>query len=108
MSTKQINFTIVPADGAMSGDRTYANFCAVAHSPFDLTITFCDVRPLTPADIAEAEHTQTVKAPVVARLALPFAVVPGLINALQEQMRAMQAAQPEGGAPPWPEQGPLH
>ena len=43
MSTKQINFTIVPADGAMSGDRTYANFCAVAHSPFDLTITFCEI-----------------------------------------------------------------
>lgn len=108
MSTKQINFTIVPAESGAGGDRTYANFCAVAHSPFDLTVTFCDVRPLTAADIAEAERTQTVKAPVVARIALPFAVIPGLVNALQEQLRAMQAGQADGGAPPWPEPGPLH
>ena len=36
---KQINFTIVPEDGG-SEPRTYANFCAVNHTPFDFTITF--------------------------------------------------------------------
>lgn len=93
--SKQINFTIVPDE---SGDqstirREYANFCAVAHTPFDLTLTFCDVRPLSEHDIKSAEASQTVRAPVVARIALPFGVVPGLIAALQEQMRAVQETQ---------------
>ena len=107
--SKQINFTIVPDESGAGTDatRTYANFCAVAHSPFDLTITFCDVRPLSTEDIRQAEQTETVRAPIVARVALPFGVVPGLINALQEQMRAMQAAQTPDGAQSWPK-GPLH
>ncbi len=102
---KQLSFTIAP-DEATESPRVYANFCAVGHTPFDMTLTFCDVRPLSERDIRSAEETQTVKAPVTARIALPFAVVPGLINALQEQMRAMQDAQAQqsGG---WP-QGPLH
>lgn len=102
---KQLSFTIVP-DEAADGTRTYANFCAVGHTPFDMTLTFCDVHPLTERDIRSAEDTQTVKAPVVARIALPFSVVPGLINALQEQLRSMQDAQAQQAAG-WP-QGPLH
>ena len=39
---KQINFTIVPEDGGTE-PRTYANFCAVDHTPFDFTLTFCEV-----------------------------------------------------------------
>ena len=94
---KQINFTIVPDDPPTDRSgrpaREYANFCAVAHTPFDLTLTFCDVRPLSEQDIKTAEVSQTVRAPVVARIALPFGVVPGLIAALQEQMRAVQDTQ---------------
>ena len=93
--SKQINFTIVPDEGGEPASirREYANFCAVAHTPFDLTLTFCDVRPLSEQDIKTAEASQTVRAPVVARIALPFGVVPGLIAALQEQMRAVQDTQ---------------
>ena len=82
--SKQINFTIVPddTDDPSRARREYANFCAVAHTPFDLTLTFCDVRPLSEKDIKSAEQSQTVRAPVVARIALPFTVVPGLIAAL--------------------------
>ncbi len=107
--SKQINFTIVPEDADDGrGRREYANFCAVAHTPFDLTLTFCDVRPLSEKDIKSAEATQTVKAPVVARIAVPFGIVPGLINALQEQMRAIQDSQAQPAGPPaWPK-GPLH
>ena len=92
---KHINFTIVPEDPAdpERGRRQYANFCAVAHTPFDMTLTFCDVRPLSERDIRAAEQTQTVQAPLVARVAVPFAVVPGLIAALQEQLRSFQEAQ---------------
>jgi hypothetical protein len=102
--SKQINFTIVP-DDPEDRDRAlrqYANFCAVAHTPFDMTLTFCDVRPLSERDIKNAEASQTVKAPVVARLALPFAVVPGLISALQEQLRTFQEAQSTNPQPDWP------
>ena len=42
---KQINFTIVPEDGG-NAPRTYANFCAVNHTPFDFTLTYCEVQPL--------------------------------------------------------------
>ena len=80
---KQINFAIVPEEpeDPARARREYANFCAVAHTPFDMTLTFCDVRPLSESDIRSAEASQTVKAPVVARIAVPFAVVPGLIAA---------------------------
>jgi hypothetical protein len=107
--SKQINFTIAPdeTDDAGRARREYANFCAVAHTPFDLTLTFCDVRPLSERDIKNAEQTQVVKAPVVARIALPFSVVPGLVAALQEQMRAVQEAQGAADATSWPK-GPLH
>jgi hypothetical protein len=107
--TKQINFTIVPEEPADAGQarREYANFCAVAHTPFDMTLTFCDVRPLTETDLRSAEQSQTVRAPIVARIALPFGVIPGLIAALQEQMRSVQAAQSGAQPPAWPE-GSLH
>src|SRR5512140_2240996 len=107
--SKQINFTIVPDDTSESGQmpREYANFCAVAHTPFDLTMTFCDVQPLSESDLKTAEQSQVVKAPVVARIALPFGVVPGLIAALQEQMRAVQTVQAAADPAAWPK-GPLH
>jgi len=101
--SKQINFTIVPEDSSANGNRReYANFCAVAHTPFDMTLTFCDVRPLSEQDIREAEASQTVRAPVVARIAIPFAVVPGLIGALQEQLKALQEAQQSQDPASWP------
>jgi hypothetical protein len=106
---KQINFTIVPEEPAdpEGGRREYANFCAVAHTPFDLTLTFCDVRPLSERDIKSAEQSQTVRAPIVARIALPFSVAPGLISALQEQLRVFQESQAAATPPSWPK-GSLH
>ena len=106
---KQINFTIVPEEPANPDQarREYANFCAVAHTPFDLTLTFCDVRPLSERDVQAAEASQIVKVPIVSRIALPFGVVPGLISALQEQMRVMQEAQPAQDPATWPK-GSLH
>ena len=107
--SKQINFTIVPDESGDQGPtrREYANFCAVAHTPFDLTLTFCDVRPLSERDVQAAEVSQIVKVPIVAKIALPFAVVPGLISALQEQMRVMQEAQASQDPATWPK-GSLH
>ena len=88
---KQINFTIVP-DAPESHERVYSNFCAVARTPFDVTLSFCDVLPLTARDLEEAEREHVVRAPVRVNVVIPFAMVPTLVTALQEQMRA--AAEP--------------
>ena len=64
---KQINFTIAPDD---SGDvpRIYANFCAISHTPFDFTLSFCEVLPLSEKDIHVAESEHVVRAPVRAKI----------------------------------------
>ena len=44
--------------------RVYSNFCAIAHTPFDMTLTFCEVLPLTEKDLKQAEAEHVVPAPV--------------------------------------------
>ena len=100
--TKQINFTIVPDDRGDS-PRTYANFCAISHTPFDFTLSFCEVQPLMPKDIEAAQQDHVVKAPVRAKIVLPLQVVPNLIAALQEHMRIF--SETTGGV--W-DKGPVH
>jgi hypothetical protein len=85
--SKQINFTIVP-DETTDSPRTYSNFCAVNHTPFDFTLTFCEMKPLSETDVRAAEAEHVVRAPVKARIVLSVQVVPNLIAALQEQLRA--------------------
>ena len=90
---KQINFTIIPDDtpeaagGDKNATRTYSNFCSIAHTPFDFTLTFCEVMPLTEREIKEAESDHVVRAPVRARIVVPVQFVPNLISALQEHWR---------------------
>ena len=84
--SKQINFTIIP-DETTDGSRTYANFCAVNHTPFDFTLTFCEMAPLSEKDIRAAESEHVVRAPVKSRVVLPVQVIPTLVAALQEQLR---------------------
>ena len=83
---KQINFTIVPDDQSTE-PRTYANFCSIAHTPFDFTLTFCEVMPLSEKELRAAESDQVVRAPVRARVVVPVQFVPNLLAALQEHMR---------------------
>ena len=83
---KQVNFTIVP-DEQPGEPRIYANFCSIAHTPFDFTLTFCEVMPLSEKAVREAEQEHLVKAPVRARVVVPVQFVPNLIAALQDHMR---------------------
>ena len=101
--TKQINFQIVPAD-PHAHPRTYANFCAIAHTPFDITLTFCEVLPLTETDLKEAEADHVVHAPVRANIVLPLPMVPNLIAALQEHLRVFSEQTPPEA---WGK-GPIH
>ena len=101
---KQVNFTIVP-DERGDEPRTYANFCAVSHTPFDFTLTFCEVMPLTQHDIENAAEQHVVKAPIRARLVVPVQFVPSLVAALQEHMRVY--AESNASPPEW-NRGPVH
>ena len=103
---KQINFTIVPDEGTAGPDRTYANFCAIAHTPFDFTLTFCEVSPLSEREIREAEAEHTVRAPVRARLVMPVQFIPTLIAALQENLRVFSESHSPHPAGPGTE--PVH
>jgi hypothetical protein len=100
--SKQINFTIVP-DESTDSPRSYANFCAVSHTPFDFTVTFCEMAPLSEKDIRAAEAEHIVRAPVKARIVLSPQVVPNLIAALQEQLRIYSEAAANAGP-----RGPVH
>jgi hypothetical protein len=86
---KQINFTIVPADESADDPvpRTYVNFCSIAHTPFDFTLTFCEVMPLSEKEIKAAESEHIVRAPVRTKVVVPVQFVPNLIAALQEHWR---------------------
>ena len=92
---KQINFTIVPDDSpeAASAPRTYANFCSIAHTPFDFTLTFCEVMPLSDKEIKAAESEHVVRAPVRGKIVVPVQFVPNLIGALQEHWRMFSESQ---------------
>lgn len=105
---KQINFTIVPAEeteGA-SSPRTYANFCSIAHTPFDFTLTFCEVMPLSDREIREAAAEHVVHAPVRVKVVVPVQFMPNLISALQEHWRVFSESYTNVG---WNKgEGPIH
>jgi len=84
-----LNFTVVP-DEDSTVPRIYSNFCAIQNSPFDLTLTFCEMLPLGAKQLKEAQATHAVRAPVRARLVVPVQMVPGLIAALQDNFRQYQ------------------
>jgi len=101
---KQINFTIIPDDQQPGEARTYANFCSIAHTPFDFTLTFCEVMPLSEKELREAESEHVVRAPVRARVVVPVQFVPNLVAALQEHMRVFSESYSNVG---W-SKGPIH
>jgi uncharacterized protein DUF3467 len=100
---KQINFTILP-DEQPGGARIYSNFCSIAHTPFDFTLTFCEVMPLSEKELKEAEADHIVRAPVRAKVVVPVQFLPNLISALQEHMRVFSESYSEVG---W-SKGPVH
>ena len=97
---KSVNFTIVPEQDTTT-PRTYSNFCSIQNTPFDFTLTFCEMQPIGEREIQQAQATHVVKAPVRARIVVPVQMIPGLITALQENLRLYQ----ESFGPP---QGPMH
>jgi uncharacterized protein DUF3467 len=97
---KAVNFTIVP-DEDHTTPRVYSNFCSIQNSPFDFTLTFCEMLPIGEREIQQAQSTHVVKAPVRARMVVPVQMIPGLVAALQENFRLYQESF-------GPLKGPLH
>jgi hypothetical protein len=99
---KSINFTVVPheSDDADAQESVYANFCAVNHTPFDFTLTFCQMSPLSEKDVLDAPGgsegaeggTRTIHAPVKVKVVIPAQLIPALGAALQENWRIYQDA----------------
>ena len=100
--SKQINFAILP-DETSSTPRTYSNFCSIAHTPFDFTLTFCEVMPLSDKEIKDAEIEHVVRAPARARIVVPVQFMPNLIAALQEHWRIFSETNTG-----WNKSGPVH
>ena len=92
-SKKSINFTVVP-DETESTERNYANFCAVSHTPFDFTLTFCEMQPLSDRVLKATPQgsTHEVRAPVKVKVVVPVQLIPALAAALQENLRIYQDA----------------
>jgi hypothetical protein len=86
---RSVNFTIIPDDDNKI-PRVYSNFCSIQNSPFDFTLTFCEMQPIGEREIQQAEQSQVVRAPVRARMVVPVQMIPGLISALQENFRMYQ------------------
>ena len=82
---QQLNFTVVPDDDG-TVPRVYSNFCAIQNSPFDFTLSFCEMLPLGEKQVKEAQATHFVKA----RMVVPAQMIPGLIAALQDNFRLYQ------------------
>ena len=96
---KSINFTVVPdepedADGKAPCEIVYANFCGVNHTPFDFTLTFCQMKPLKQKDVEEGPEgaTRTIRAPVKVKVVVPAQAISALGAALQENWRIYQDA----------------
>lgn len=101
---QSVNFTVVP-DDENTVPRVYSNFCAIQNSPFDFTLTFCEVMPLSDKEVREAEHDHVVRAPVRTRVVVPVQFVPNLIAALQEHMRVFSETYTNVG---WNKGDPIH
>jgi hypothetical protein len=97
---RSVNFTVVPEEET-TVPRIYSNFCSIQNSPFDFTLTFCEMLPLSERELRAAQDSHVVHAPVRARMVVPIQMVPGLIAALQENHRLYQESF-------GPTKGPLH
>jgi hypothetical protein len=88
---KPVEVKLVPSND-VSSNRIYANFASVSHTiKYDFSIRFCDVAPFE--DVKQViESGGEHKIPIVAEIAIPSELVPGLINALRAQYKLYEKA----------------
>lgn len=97
MSNEERPVQIVP-DHTATSPRIYANHVQVSVSPIDCTLTFCDVLgPQSEEDVLRMQKTGVLPAPVKAVIAIPTAILEGLIQALQAQREKQRGGDPSSG-----------
>ncbi len=76
--------------------QIYSNFCEATHSPFDLTLTFCNLIGVQPEDLAADDSGEAVVyAEPRTQVTVPFRIVPALIKMLEAQMQAVEESDAE-------------
>lgn len=86
---KGVEVNLIPSDEIVS-NRVYANYVQVSNSPFDVTLRFCDVPPISNIEKV-VQDGGAYEIPVVAEIAIPFDVMPALIKILQDQHKTHKA-----------------
>lgn len=66
-------------------NREYANYVAVSQTPYDFSLKFCDATPLHLTKEQIKNNNLEHQIPVVAEIAIPLKIVPGLISALKTE-----------------------
>lgn len=65
--------------------RIYSNYVQITHTPYDFSLRFCDAIPLHRDNDTGGKVMHPI--PIVAEIALPFNLIPGLIKALQTRYK---------------------
>lgn len=78
-----IELQIIPSKEIVS-ERIYSNFVTVNHSPYDFTLTFCDILPIDDTQKIDIEKIKKLNAPIQAEIVIPTPLVEPLIKALSE------------------------
>jgi hypothetical protein len=69
-------------------NREYANYVEVSQTPYDFSLKFCDANPFHGNKEQIKNNNVEHPIPIVAEIAIPFQIVPDLINALKSQWNA--------------------
>ena len=77
-------------DDDIRTSRVYANYLEVSHSPFDITLTFCDIPAITENSDKMIVKKKEVRVPVVAKIVVPAEIIKSIIEALSVQHNAYQ------------------
>lgn len=88
--SKPVEVRIVP-DTTLDSQRIYANSVEVNHTPYDVSLRFCDAEPITPDMVAGKEKFE-YRVPIVAHIVVPPRLVPTIITALSFQLKSYEAA----------------
>lgn len=66
--------------------RIYANYITISHTGLDFTLSFLDVPAPSKEQVDLVVKGKDVPVPLQCQIVVPNDVIPGLINALQEQL----------------------
>jgi len=78
-----IKLQIIPSK-EIASKRIYSNFVSINHSPYDFTLTFCDILPVDDAQKLDIKKSNKLNAPIQAEIVIPSSLVEPLIKALSQ------------------------